>query len=74
MTEDTGSSDHKQEENKMAKIKSLKDGLVEFVEKDVNKGFDLLEALRKSYQDCILVNDSEGCHVVADTTKLVSRN
>lgn len=49
-------------------------GTIEFIEKDVNKGFDLLEALRKSYQDCILVNDSEGCHVVADTTKLVSRN
>ena len=44
--------------------------MVEFITKEVNRAFELLEARRKSYQDVVLVHDSEGYHVAADTTKL----
>lgn len=48
----------------------VENGTIEFVKKDVNDAFDLLDALRKSYRDCILVHDTDGYHVAADTTKL----
>ena len=48
--------------------------MIEFIVKNVNRAFELADQLRKSYSDVITVHDTEGYHVVADTTKLIKKS
>ena len=48
--------------------------MLEFIVKNVNRAFELADQLRKSYADVICVHDSEGYHVVADTTTVKKSN
>jgi hypothetical protein len=44
---------------------------IEFIVKNVNRAFELKEQLGKTYNDVIVVHDSEGYHVAADPTNLI---
>ena len=44
--------------------------MIEFIVKNVNRAFELKDQLEKSYSDVITVHDTDGYHVVADTTNI----
>ena len=44
--------------------------MIEFILKNVNDAFQLKDELTKSYKDVIVVHDSEGYHVAADTSSI----
>lgn len=48
--------------------------MIEFILKSVNEMFELKEQLEKTYGEVITGHDSEGYHVIADTSSLKTRN